>query len=211
MPAASGTVVVVIERTQRDKGSVTLGAELDLEPRGRRWVAHEELLLPGQGAPERALQPSRQQDKERLEQRDLPAEATAHRSRDDPDLMWGGIKHLGDLVPDEERTLSRRPDRDATVRLGAHHGNVRLDKGVVHARDPIGRLDDGIRFGEAGPDIASLEGGHRADVARPLDGVRLRIRRRAVHRRIAFSAFGVRLEHLRRVVPHGMLGIADRG
>ena len=207
VPAAGGAVVVVVEDAQRDQLAVSFGAELEVEDGSRGWVSDDEFLLARERQAHGPADAKREHRQQHLEEDHLASEAPAHRHRYDTHLVGGNPEDLGDFLAQRERPLRRRPDGHAAVGLRTGDRHVRLQRRVMHARQPVGLLDDDVSAGERLGDIPSLEAGHRGDVGRALGRLGFRRRRRPMHGGVLFRGLRHGLEHLRRAFPHGDLGV----
>ncbi len=210
MPAGAGAVVVVVLRAQPCEGAVALGAELQLEMRTGRTARQAENLLAREQQPQRIPRSLREQHQQRLQQRDLAAEAASHGHGHDAHAVRRHLEELGDLVADLKRSLRRSPDCEAAVWLGPDDRHVRLHRRVVNAGDRVGSLDHDVGPCERSRHVAALHRRDPANVARFVNRLRLGIAARAVHRGVLFGHLLRDVQHHRGGVAHGRLGVGHR-
>ena len=113
-----------------------------------------ERLLERQDEPDRPAGAEGQERDERLVLRVLLAAERATRiRREDPDLRERQPEHAGHDPLQPVRVLDRAPDRDAVAVRGGHEG-VRLDGELGDHREVVRALDDDLRVGRGGVDVA---------------------------------------------------------
>ena len=211
MPAGSRAVVVGETGPERGHGAVASGAKLELEVRRRRRMTDDELMRPGQGKAHGTADAHRDQRQQRLEQHDLPAEAAAHRHRDNAHLVVGEAEEARDLVANDERSLGWRPDRQTAVGLGTHDRHVRLHERVVGAGDVVGRPDHDVGGADGGVGVPILHVDHGAHVARARRSGLLGRGRGAMDGCVFLACSLVLVENERGFVAHGGRRIHHRG
>ena len=84
----------------------------------------------------------------------LAPEATADVRYDDAHLVVGKLEGVTEQVPDGEGRLGARPDGHLVARLPLDDGDVGLQRDVLHRRVGVVALDDPVRLGETGFDVA---------------------------------------------------------
>ena len=168
MPAGGCAVVVRVAGAQGDERAVPPGAKLDVEARGGGGMSEDELLRPVERQAHRPADPERDQRQQRLQEHHLAAEATADRHRHDANLVRGESGRARDRVADDERPLGRRPYGQPAFRLGARHGDVRLQERMVGAADAVGGADHDVRLLQRGGRVPTGQVRHAGDVPRPV-------------------------------------------
>ena len=113
-----------------------------------------EVLAPRQGEPHRPADAERRADDQRLDDRELAAEAATERRALDAHLRQWKPVDPGDVVPDPERRLRARADRDPALSLRPRDRDLRLEVGLVHPRGAEPPLGDGRTLRERRVEVA---------------------------------------------------------
>ena len=102
------------------------------------------------------LQRERRTDRERLDERELPAEGPTQRLGDHADALEREVEGARELAPRDERALRARGDDERARGLEPGGAHLRLEVRLIDPGRPERSLDDHVTRGEGRGDIASF-------------------------------------------------------